>query len=309
MIFEDFKRFEDIETEMLDNYVNFEIKRKKRVIKNPRTAMMVNPLKLKHLNNIDNLKADIVILNLEDGVEESKKKRALKLIKVFLSHLKSSTSMVVVRVNPLELGGKEEILELNDINPDAIRVSKIENKDEVGASLSLIKPHIDIHLSLETKEALENLKTLRFSSRVTTLYVGMLDLLNSFELSQAIMTPDNPVINYLLSKILIEAKMVNFVVVGLTFQDYHNTEAFRKWAMRLKEIGYCGISCIGPKQVDIAHEIFNVSKEEIKRAKSIKESFERHKKNGISGFMHSEYGFIDDPIYKDALLILDSDIN
>jgi citrate lyase subunit beta/citryl-CoA lyase len=134
----------------------------------------------------------------------------------------------------------------------------------------------------------------------------MLDMLNSLNLSQELMRVDNPTALYLLSKCLVEAKSCGFEIVGLTYQDYNNIDGFREWAMRLKSIGYDGMGCIGPKQVEIANEVFMPSKDEIERAKHIKKSFEYHKSLGESGFMDEEFGFIDEPIYKDALLLLDN---
>ena len=43
---------------------------------------------------------------------------------------------------------------------------------------------------------------------------------------------------------------------------------------------------------------------EIQRAQVIVKLFEMHKKEGITGFVDDEYGFIDEPIYKGALELL-----
>jgi citrate lyase subunit beta/citryl-CoA lyase len=61
---------------------------------------------------------------------------------------------------------------------------------------------------------------------------------------------------------------------------------------------------MGPKQVEIANEIFSANKDELQRAKDIKKLFEDSSLMGINGFMSDKYGFIDEPIYKDALNIL-----
>jgi citrate lyase subunit beta/citryl-CoA lyase len=60
----------------------------------------------------------------------------------------------------------------------------------------------------------------------------------------------------------------------------------------------------GSKQVIIANEVFGIDDEEIKKAKHIKEIFELNASKGINGFMDGRYGFIDEPIYRDALNIL-----
>ena len=63
---------------------------------------------------------------------------------------------------------------------------------------------------------------------------------------------------------------------------------------------------MGPKQVQIANSIFSINKYEILRAQHIKAVFEAHAAEGINGFMDESYGFIDEPIYRDSLLILNN---
>ena len=49
---------------------------------------------------------------------------------------------------------------------------------------------------------------------------------------------------------------------------------------------------------------FFTNQEAIQRATYIKESFEKQQALGCSGFSDAKYRFIDEPIYKDALLLL-----
>jgi citrate lyase subunit beta/citryl-CoA lyase len=89
------------------------------------------------------------------------------------------------------------------------------------------------------------------------------------------------------------------------FQEYNDTETFRRWCEREKEMGFTSKACMGPKQVSIANEVFGASQEEIARARHIKRRFEEESARGNNGFMDERYGiFVDEPIYRDALLIL-----
>jgi len=115
---------------------------------------------------------------------------------------------------------------------------------------------------------------------------------------------ENPTIDYILSKFLVDASSVGLLAVGFMFQEYKDTESFKKWCEREKLIGFSSKACMGPAQVEIANSIFGISEDEIKRAKEIVRAFKESSKRGENGFMHPEYGFIDEPIYKDALLVL-----
>jgi citrate lyase subunit beta/citryl-CoA lyase len=303
MIFEDISIFDDMDDSWLEGLIQ-KPDRESVKLNQPRSTMMLNPLKIKHLNNIDNLKADIVVVNLEDGVALQMKRRALLLAAVFISHLKKSNSRIIVRVNPINEGGDKEIELLNSIKPDAIRVAKIKTVDDVKKVLEVLDPDIDLHISVETKESLLNLSHLNVDDKVKCCSLGIMDMLNSMGLPQNILDFYNPTINYILSKFLVDARIAGIYPIGFTYQKYEDTDGFEKWCRLEKMMGYSAKSCLGPKQVEIVHKIFTIDDEEVQRAKYIKERFEEMAEEYVSGFLDAKYGFIDEPIYKDALLIL-----
>ncbi|WP_309498642.1 aldolase/citrate lyase family protein [Sulfurovum sp.] len=286
---------------------HFGNKRKAPILKRfYRSSMMLNPLNLKHLNHMDESDADMITLNLEDAIAPSRKKEALHNIALFLSHMKQSKSFIIVRTNPLGEGGEEEIAFLNDFAFDAVRVAKIKNQTEIAQALTLLSADKELHISLETKEAFEHLSTFGIDKRLTTANLGILDLLTSLNLPQSLVTLENPTIDYILSKFLIDAKIAGIHPVSFMFQSYHDTETFRAWCEREKMMGFESKACMGPKQVQIANEVFSKNTYDLQRAKHIKDAFEFHSAKGINGFMDERYGFIDEPIYRDSLLILNN---
>jgi citrate lyase subunit beta/citryl-CoA lyase len=269
-----------------------------------RSNMMLNPLNLKHLNRIDESDTDMITLNLEDAIAPSRKKEALYNIALFLSHMEHSKSFIIVRTNPLKEGGAEEIAFLNDFSFDAVRVAKIKDQTEIAQALTLLSKDKELHISLETKEAFKNLSKLRIDERLTTANLGILDLLTSLGLPQSIVTLENPSIDYILSKFLVDAKTAGIHPVSFMFQEYNDTETFRRWCEHERMMGFESKACMGPKQVQIANEVFSMNKYELERARHIKKVFEANAAKGINGFMDEKYGFIDEPIYRDSLLIL-----
>lgn len=267
--------------------------------------MMLNPLNLKHLNRLDHIDADVVTLNLEDAIAPERKKEALEHIALFLSHLTYSPACIVVRVNPLDEGGDEEIRFLNDFAFDAVRVAKVRDEHDIARALTLLSPDKELHISLETSSAFARLAHLRIDPRFTTANLGILDLLTSLNLPQSLLTLHNPTVDYILSKFLIDAKTAGLHPVSFMFQNYHDTETFRKWCEREKMMGFTSKACMGPKQVAVANEVFGIDENERKRALYIKQRFEEEAAKGHTGFMDERYGiFIDEPIYRDALLVL-----
>lgn len=268
--------------------------------------MMLNPLKLDHMNRLDCLDAHMITLNLEDAIAASRKQEALINIALFLSSCEKSNSFIIVRTNPIDEGGLEEIEFLNQFSFDAIRVSKVKTKDDIQKALDVLSDDKELHISLETKEAFSDLANLRIDPRFTTANIGILDLLNSLGLPQSLVVQNNPTIDYILSKFLVDCKIAGIRPISFMYQEYKNTDQFKAWCQREKLMGFKSKACMGPAQVKIANEIFEIEVDQIIRAKHIKEVFEKNAKIGENGFMDEKYGFIDEPIYKDALLVLEN---
>ncbi len=269
-----------------------------------RSVLMLSANNIKHLTKIETLEAECIMLNLEDGVSREEKPFALVLCAIFLSQFRSSSKKLVVRVNALDEGGYDEIVYLNQFMPDAIRVPKIKKIQEVKNILALLKEGIELHLSIETASAWHNLASFKIDKNVTTFYLGILDLFADMKLPQSLINRDNPTMLYMLSHFLITSKAMGVKPVSFVYQEFQKLNEFKEWLLLEKSMGFDAKGCISPKQVTLVNEIFIDEEEQIKRAKVIVKLFEMHKEMGITGFVDEEYGFIDEPIYKGALSLL-----
>jgi len=274
---------------------------------NFRSVLMLSANNIKHLMKIESLEADCIMLNLEDGVSKEDKPFALVLTAIFLSRLRKCKKKLVVRVNALDEGGYEEITYLNQFMPDAIRVPKIKNQKEVHNILHLLNENIELHLSIETAQGWHNLSCLAVNKRVTTFYLGILDLFADMGLPQSLIDKNNPTLHYMLSHFLVTSRAMNVKPVSFVFQEYQDLNAFKAWLELEHAMGYDAKGCISPKQVELVNQYFVNKEEAIKRAKVIVKLFEMHRDEGITGFSDEEYGFIDEPIYKGALKLLESE--
>lgn len=263
---------------------------------------MVSTDNEKHISKIDYLQTDTIILNLEDGVGD--KEKALQNAKMILKEFDRDKHNFVVRVNSLYDGGDREIEELNEFRPDAIRVPKIRREEDVKNGLYSLSEEIELHLSIETKEAWLNLNKLRVEDRVTTFYLGILDLFAELGLNQSLISPESEISKYTLSHFLMTSKALGVNPVSFVYQDYKNRDEFLKWLKLEKSMGFISKGALSPTQVKDIKSCLGFSEEDIVRAEEIKATFEEMSKVGIKGFSHNKYGFIDEPIYKGALAIL-----
>ena len=281
-------------------------KRKINKNNNFKSVLMLSCNNIKHLKKIEQLDADCVMLNLEDGVSPEDKPFALYLCAVFLSNIYESNKKIVVRINALDDGGMEELRFLNSFMPDAIRVPKIKYASDVDSVLQVLDKNIDLHLSIETKESWLNLAKLKLDDRVKVFYLGLLDLFADMSLSHSLISSKNPTILYMLSHFLITCKSIDIKAVSFVYQEFKKLDQFKEWLEVEKSMGYDSKGCISPDQAKLVNEIFSSEKELIKKAQKIIKLFELNSQKGITGFSDEEYGFIDEPIYKGALAYLDS---
>ena len=272
-----------------------------------KSALMVSAHKLQHLMKIDVMKSDCIMLNLEDGVAPEEKPTALRLSAYFLSKIHQSSKKIVIRVNALAEGGLEEIAFLNKYKPDAIRVPKINTIEDVKKVLEVLDENIELHLSIETAQAFANLKDLQYKGKVKTVYLGILDLLADLGLSQEILIPENPTIHHILAEFLVNAKLIGAHPVSFVYQDYQNMAEFQRWLALEKMMGFTAKGCVSPAQVDEVMQCFEVKDTEIQKANYIIGLFEKMKEQGVTGFADEKYGFIDEPIYKGALKLVQGD--
>jgi citrate lyase subunit beta/citryl-CoA lyase len=276
---------------------------------NYRSILMLSAHNLKHLLKIPSLEAECIMLNLEDGVAKEQKPFALVLCALFLSHYQKLDKKIVVRVNALNEGGYDEITYLNQFKPDAIRVPKIRTVKEVQNILHLLNEDIELHLSIETCEAWANLASLKVDKRVKAFYLGILDLFADMRLSQSLIQKENPTMLYILSHFLVTCKALHVKPVSFVYQDFKELDDFERWLSLEKSMGYDAKGCISPQQAVLVNKIFKDEGAELERAKIIVKLFEMHQDLGISGFVDEEYGFIDEPIYKGALTLLNRSIS
>lgn len=269
------------------------------------SALMLSTHNEKHLQKIPSLDAECIMLNLEDGVSAEQKPEALRFCIKYLEKYKYINKMFIVRVNALDDGGVDEIKQINKFKPDAIRIPKVQTPEDVNKALELIDEDIELHLSIESASSWKNMSSLRVDKRVTTFYLGVLDLFADMGIPQSIIDKNNPTMTYILSHFLITSKSIGVKPVSFVYQDYKNLDEFSAWVELEKAMGFSSKGCISPKQSEIAQNIFGYSEIEINKAKKIIELFETKEKCGITGFVDEEFGFIDEPIYKGAKVILE----
>ena len=220
--------------------------------------------------------ADMVCIELEDGIaikdkDEARKNtiEALKTIEV-----KSGVELVV-RVNCQRT--KFGLLDLeafisSKLKVKAIMLPKVKTPDEIKFIDDLLTDcnlDTDLHVIMETNEALQNIYEIAHSSkRIVALYFGGVDMAAELRVPNSY---EN--LLYARSKLVHAGASVGIDVIDVPYLDLEDMDGMKKEAELVRDLGFTGKGSIHPKQINVLNEIFTPSKEEISKAKKIVDQF------------------------------------
>jgi citrate lyase subunit beta / citryl-CoA lyase len=256
--------------------------------------------------------ADSILLDLEDSVSLNQKDSARFLVRNMLKAIDFYDTEVCVRVNhlttPFGLADLEEIVPLQ---PSAIRYPKTESVEELAELLAIIEkiedkhglPHTEmtIHAMIETAMGVQNVFGIASTyGRIDAITVGGQDLTSDMNI---VYTPDGAGIDFARKRIVMAAKASHIDVLDTIFPDVNDEVGLRNETEYAKKIGFTGKAVINPRQIDIIHEVYTPSDEEIRKAYRIVKEFRANAASGI-GVFAIDGKMIDAPVVHRAEYVL-----
>ena len=264
--------------------------------------------------------ADMVLLDLEDSVALSEKDAARILVRNMIKTIDFYNTEVTVRINHIDTPfGITDLEYIVPVKPEAIRLPKIETKDDVIRVIELIekieKKHgipsgnIKIHPMIETAIGVQNVFEIAGAHPcIDAITIGGQDLTADMGI---VKTKDNAGLDYARKAIVMAAKANRIDALDSVFADINDDEGLRIETEYAKKIGFTGKAVINPRQIDIIHDVFNPTDEEIRVAIKIVKAFNENIAKGI-GVFALDGKMIDAPVVTRAQHVLnltDIDIN
>ena len=106
------------------------------------------------------------------------------------------------------------------------------------------------------------------------------------------------------SQILFAARAAGIDALDTVFSDVNDEEGFTNEVKLIKQLGFDGKSIINPRQIEIIHNIFMPTQEEINQSVRIIEAIQEAERKG-SGVISLDGKMIDKPIVERARRTLD----
>ncbi len=256
--------------------------------------------------------ADSILLDLEDAVALNQKDAARILVRNMLQYVNYGDAEVSVRINNLNTPfGLYDLETIVPIQPHSLRVPKTETVEEINRLISEVEriedehdlPHdkMTIHIMIETALGVQNVFELaKASKRIDAITIGGQDLTADMNIAS---TKDAAGIDFARKRIVMAAKANDIDAIDTVFIDVEDNEGLRIDTEYAKKIGFTGKAVINPRQIEIIHEVYQPTENEIRKSLKIYKAFLRNKKEGI-GVFAVDGKMVDKPVMQRAEHIL-----
>lgn len=232
------------------------------------------------------LKADVLILDLEDSVIAARKDDARKAVADFLGEPRPVP--VFVRVNPAASLMEQDLAGIMPGRPDGIMLPKAEG----GASVASVARRLDalgdkntriLPIATETPAAIFALGTYgHVTDRLCGLTWGAEDLPSAIGATTA-REPDGSFTapyQMVRSLALFAAHAAGVAAIETVYPALKDEQGLMDYAMRARRDGFSGMLAIHPAQLAIIHTAFTPSKEDAAWAQRVVEAFAAHPNAG-----------------------------
>lgn len=257
--------------------------------------------------------ADALIVDLEDAVPPSGKEAARALVREWLASLDSASLQcdIWVRLNPAT-EARTDIAAIFHPVLTGVMVAKAENRAELEAvdralddeerARGMTSGSARVVPLLESASAVLACAEIAAAPRVARLQVGEADLMADIGVS---LGPDESELAYVRSHIVLTSSAHGLdAPVAPVSTNFKDLDAFRVSTEALARRGFIGRACIHPAQIDIAHQVFSPSAEQIAAARDVIERFDAAIAQGVGVVTDADGRMVDEAIVRQARRVL-----
>jgi len=282
-----------------------------------RSWMFVPGHRQRMIDKAFGLNADAIMLDIEDGVAPNEKDAARKNIADSLGREKAPGSPArYVRINAIGHARMEADLEAV-VRPglEGLVCPKVDSRDEVRKVALILddkepkhrleKGSVKLLIAIESPRGLLNAAAIAGASeRIVGVIFGAEDFGREIGLP-AVRDGEARDLIYARSAIVIAAAAAHVQAVDGVWVDLNDGEGLLGFAKQSRQLGFSGMSCIHPSQVDAINTVFSPTAEEIEYCQKVLQAFEEANARG-DGSIAFGGQLIDRPIVERARRAIDT---
>lgn len=255
--------------------------------------------------------ADAISLDLEDAVLEDQKVAARHQVAKFLGSVGQSEKTIIVRCNgPYTLhfeADAECALAYSAVS--MLNIPKVESASDVNRTVTRLeaiesrlglKHRVKLLLNIETPLGLQHASEIACANpRVAGLQLGLSDLCERMGMERY--DPAN--VRIVMFAVRLAAAHAGVLAFDSAFPNISDVAGFRAEAQMARSMGFTGKSCIHPRQIAIANDVFCPSPVEIAGAILVLDRARSAEVRGEGAFVHEGH-MIDRPAVLRAQAVL-----
>ena len=252
---------------------------------------------------------DAIILDLEDSVHHAEKDAARLLVRNALRAVDFGLAERMVRINQLPLG-LADLEEIIPQAPDLVLIPKVETaeqvSDVVGAIDSITRragvtrpiwlmPILESALGIENAFAIATV-----SDRIAGITTGLEDYTADLGVAR---TPGGAESLYARHRVVNAAHAARVQAIDSVYSDVADADGLLRWGEASRAMGYEGMGCLHPIQIEIIHRAFAPTAPELEKALAIVSAYEDAQARGL-GVVSLGSKMIDAPVVQRALKLV-----
>lgn len=257
--------------------------------------------------------ADSIMFDLEDSVSLKEKDTSRFLLYNALKTFDYGDTETVVRINSLDMGGKDDIYATVRAGIQVIRLPKTESAEDVLDAEAVIEDaerkcgrevgSTKMMAAIEGPQGVLNaLSIATASKRLIGIALGSEDYVTAMK-TRRYADRDSEEIFFARSMIVHAARAAGIAALDTVFSDVDDEETLRKETEFIKQIGFDGKSVINPRQIPVVNSVYTPTEKEINNAKNVIYAIEEAESRG-SGVIALNGKMIDKPIVERAQRVL-----
>ncbi len=246
-----------------------------------------------------------IILDLEDAVAHDKKYEARFMVRNALRGINFYGAERMVRINQIPLGLQDlDFIIAHNVN--LILVPKCESADQIKQVNSRID---ELRTKHGIKEQIWLMPIIESALGVVKAYeiATAADNISSIAIGLEDYTADIGTLRteggdesfFARSSVVNACRAAGIQPIDSVFSDVSDMEALARNVRKSKSLGFDGMGCIHPRQIDVIHKNFAPEEKEITKAQKIYIAFMEAKKKGL-GVISLGTKMIDAPVVKRA---------
>ncbi|MBI5837099.1 MAG: citrate lyase ACP [Candidatus Eisenbacteria bacterium] len=253
--------------------------------------------------------ADAVILDLEDSVHPAEKDAARVLVRNALRAVDFGPGERMVRINQLPLG-LEDLDEVIPEQPDLVLIPKVESAKQVEAvdrRIRAIRKRDGLKRPVWLMPILESALGIEHAFGIATasdLVVALTIGLEDYTADMGVVkTREGEESRWARLRMLNAARAAGLQAIDSVYGDIGDLDGLRAWAGSARALGFEGMGCVHPRQIDVIHQAFAPTPAEIEKALRIVAAFEDAQAKGL-GVISLGSKMIDPPVVNRALKLV-----